>query len=49
MSLPLLSDGPDWLGSLESTGWFLLADLAGILRGLTQLHLEFDLVEGDAS
>ncbi|MGI5269115.1 ABC transporter permease [Nonomuraea sp. CA-218870] len=35
LSLPLLSDGPDWLGSLESTRWFLLGDLAGILRGLT--------------
>ncbi|MFG1941863.1 ABC transporter permease [Nonomuraea sp. NPDC048826] len=35
LSLPLLSDGPDWLGSLESTRWFLVGDLAGILRGLT--------------
>ncbi|MDA0632986.1 ABC transporter permease [Nonomuraea sp. MCN248] len=35
LSLPLLSSGPDWLGSLESTRWFLLGDLAGILRGLT--------------
>ncbi|MEU4572017.1 ABC transporter permease [Nonomuraea sp. ATR24] len=34
-SLPLLSDGPDWLGSLEKTHWFLLSDVAGILRGLT--------------
>ncbi|MFI6710421.1 ABC transporter permease [Nonomuraea sp. NPDC050478] len=35
LSLPLLSDGPDWLGSLESTRWFLIGDVAGILRGLT--------------
>ncbi|UBU14506.1 ABC transporter permease [Nonomuraea gerenzanensis] len=35
VSLPLLSDGPDLLGKLESTHWFLLSDLAGILRGLT--------------
>ncbi|MBF8185377.1 ABC transporter permease [Nonomuraea sp. K274] len=35
ISLPLLSSGPDWLGSLEQTHWFLLSDLAGILRGLT--------------
>ncbi|QYC38650.1 Branched-chain amino acid transport system / permease component [Nonomuraea coxensis DSM 45129] len=34
-SLPVLSDGPDLLGKLESTHWFLLSDLAGILRGLT--------------
>ncbi|MFI7618682.1 ABC transporter permease [Nonomuraea terrae] len=34
-SLPLLSDGPDLLGKLESTHWFLLSDVAGILRGLT--------------
>lgn len=35
VSLPLLSSGPDLLGSLESTHWFLISDLAGILRGLT--------------
>ncbi|WP_433437612.1 ABC transporter permease [Nonomuraea sp. CA-141351] len=35
ISLPLLSDGPDLLGKLEGTHWFLLSDLAGILRGLT--------------
>ncbi|MEV0591907.1 ABC transporter permease [Nonomuraea cavernae] len=35
ISLPLLSSGPDWLGSLERTHWFLLSDVAGILRGLT--------------
>ncbi|TDC10455.1 ABC transporter permease [Nonomuraea longispora] len=35
VSLPLLSDGPDLLGRLESTHWFLLSDLAGLLRGLT--------------
>ncbi|MGN9836690.1 ABC transporter permease [Nonomuraea sp. H19] len=35
ISLPLLSDGPDVLGTLERTHWFLIADVAGILRGLT--------------
>ncbi|SDH84813.1 ABC transporter permease [Nonomuraea jiangxiensis] len=35
ISLPLLSQGPDLLGALENTHWFLLSDLAGILRGLT--------------
>ncbi|MBB6350616.1 ABC transporter permease [Nonomuraea muscovyensis] len=35
VSLPFLSSGPDLLGSLERTHWFLLSDLAGILRGLT--------------
>jgi ABC-type uncharacterized transport system permease subunit len=35
VSLPILSDGPDLLGALQSTRWFLVADLAGILRGLT--------------
>ncbi|MER7501143.1 ABC transporter permease [Nonomuraea pusilla] len=35
VSLPLLSTGPDWLGSLENTHVFLLSDVAGILRGLT--------------
>ncbi|MEV1002145.1 ABC transporter permease [Nonomuraea sp. NPDC050202] len=35
VSFPLLSDGPDLLGKLESTHWFLLSDVAGILRGLT--------------
>ncbi|PZG08224.1 ABC transporter permease [Nonomuraea aridisoli] len=35
VSLPVLSDGPDLLGKLESTHWFLLSDVAGILRGLT--------------
>jgi ABC-type uncharacterized transport system permease subunit len=34
-SLPLLSSGPDLLGSLEERGWFLISDLAGLLRGLT--------------
>ncbi|NRQ32273.1 ABC transporter permease [Nonomuraea sp. NN258] len=34
-SLPLLSSGPDWLGSLERTHWFVISDVAGILRGLT--------------
>ena len=35
VSLPVLSDGPDLLGRLEDQGWFLLSDLAGILKGLT--------------
>ncbi|MGY1721168.1 MULTISPECIES: ABC transporter permease [unclassified Blastococcus] len=34
-SIPVLSSGPDLLGDLEDTGWFLLSDLAGVLRGLT--------------
>lgn len=34
-SLPVLSSGPDLLGSLESKQWFLLSDVAGILRGFT--------------
>ena len=34
-SLPLLSSGPDLLGSLESRQWFLVSDVAGILRGFT--------------
>ncbi|MCP9967466.1 ABC transporter permease [Actinomadura madurae] len=42
LTLPVLSGGkiggwqsPDWLGSLEDRHWFLLSDIAGILRGLT--------------
>jgi simple sugar transport system permease protein len=34
-SLPVLSSGPDLLGRLEGQGWFLLSDLAGVLRGFT--------------
>jgi ABC-type uncharacterized transport system permease subunit len=34
-SLPVLSSGPDLLGDLESQHWFLVSDLAGLLRGLT--------------
>ncbi|WP_369257606.1 ABC transporter permease [Geodermatophilus amargosae] len=34
-SVPVLSSGPDLLGSLERQHWFLVSDLAGILRGLT--------------
>jgi general nucleoside transport system permease protein len=34
-SLPVLSSGPDLLGALEDRGWFLVSDLAGLLRGLT--------------
>ncbi len=35
LSLPVLSSGPDLLGSLERKHWFLLSDAAGILRGVT--------------
>ncbi|WP_225992899.1 ABC transporter permease [Actinomadura rudentiformis] len=42
LTLPVLSGGeiggwksPDWLGSLEKQHWFLLSDVAGVLRGLT--------------
>ncbi|MEU4326353.1 ABC transporter permease [Nonomuraea dietziae] len=35
VSLPLFSSGPDVLGALENTHWFLVSDVAGILRGLT--------------
>jgi ABC-type uncharacterized transport system permease subunit len=42
LTLPVLSggkiggwDSPDWLGSLEKHHWFLVSDIAGILRGLT--------------
>ncbi|MGY1837971.1 MULTISPECIES: ABC transporter permease [unclassified Modestobacter] len=34
-SLPVLSSGPDLLGDLENQHWFLVSDLAGILRGFT--------------
>jgi general nucleoside transport system permease protein len=34
-SLPVLSSGSDLLGDLEQKHWFLVSDLAGILRGLT--------------
>ncbi|MBO2452085.1 ABC transporter permease [Actinomadura barringtoniae] len=42
LTLPVLSGGkigswqsPDWLGSLEKHHWFLVSDLAGIVRGVT--------------
>jgi ABC-type uncharacterized transport system permease subunit len=35
VSLPILSSGPDLLGSLEKQHLFLLSDAAGLLRGLT--------------
>jgi simple sugar transport system permease protein len=35
ISLPLLSSGPDLLGDLERQHWFLISDLAGLVRGLT--------------
>jgi simple sugar transport system permease protein len=34
-SVPVLSSGPDLLGDLEQKHWFLLSDLAGMLRGVT--------------
>ena len=34
-SLPVLSSGPDLLGDLEQKHWFLVSDLAGVLRGVT--------------
>jgi general nucleoside transport system permease protein len=34
-SLPVLSAGPDVLGALEDRHWFLVSDVAGLLRGLT--------------
>jgi simple sugar transport system permease protein len=34
-SLPVLSSGPDLLGKLEDQHWFLISDLAGVLRGFT--------------
>jgi simple sugar transport system permease protein len=35
VSLPVLSSGPDLLGHLENRHWFLISDLAGVLRGAT--------------
>jgi general nucleoside transport system permease protein len=35
LSVPVLSSGPDLLGDLESQHWFLISDLAGVLRGVT--------------
>lgn len=34
LSVPVLSSGPDLLGDLERRGWFLISDLAGVLRGV---------------
>jgi ABC-type uncharacterized transport system permease subunit len=34
-SLPVLSSGPDLLGALEGRHWFLVSDVAGVLKGLT--------------
>jgi ABC-type uncharacterized transport system permease subunit len=34
-SLPWFSDGADKLGDLEDKGWFIISDIAGIVRGLT--------------
>jgi simple sugar transport system permease protein len=35
VSLPVLSSGSDLLGHLENKHWFLISDLAGVGRGLT--------------
>jgi general nucleoside transport system permease protein len=35
LSLPVLSSGPDLLGDLEQKHWFLISDVAGVLRGVT--------------
>jgi simple sugar transport system permease protein len=35
VSLPVLSSGPDLLGHLENKHWFLVSDVAGVARGLT--------------
>jgi len=35
LSLPVLSSGPDLLGGLENKHWFLVSDVAGVLRGVT--------------
>ncbi len=34
-SLPWFSSGADVLGDIEKKGWFIISDLAGIIRGLT--------------
>ena len=35
VSLPVLSSGPDLLGHVEGLHWFLISDMAGVLRGVT--------------
>jgi simple sugar transport system permease protein len=35
VSLPILSSGPDLLGKVEQHHWFLVSDVAGVLRGVT--------------
>jgi ABC-type uncharacterized transport system permease subunit len=35
LSLPVLSSGPDLLGDVEKLHWFLISDVAGVLRGVT--------------
>jgi general nucleoside transport system permease protein len=35
LSVPVLSSGADLLGDLENQHWFLISDLAGVLRGVT--------------
>ncbi|GAB2686116.1 ABC transporter permease [Thalassiella azotivora] len=43
-ALPVLSSGPDLLGRLESTDLVVLADAAGVLRGLTSDLTAFELI-----
>jgi simple sugar transport system permease protein len=35
LSLPVLSSGPDLLGRVERLHWFLISDVAGVLRGVS--------------
>jgi general nucleoside transport system permease protein len=35
LSVPVLSSGPDLLGDLENQHWFLISDVAGVLRGIS--------------
>jgi simple sugar transport system permease protein len=35
LSLPILSSGPDLLGRVEWLHWFLISDVAGVLRGVS--------------
>jgi simple sugar transport system permease protein len=50
ITVPFLSGGtvfgwesPDVLGALEDTGWFMIADIAGLLKGLTT-DVSYDVV-----
>ena len=35
LSVPVISSGPDLLGALEAQRWFLVSDVAGVLKGVT--------------